>query len=80
MLRHGARQNIFANDKAFAYRRSDGNDSLIVALNLSELEQTFELPLIDSVILFTTGPGCAIQMEGGRKGIFLPAYSGAMIQ
>ncbi len=80
VLRHGARENIFASDKAFAYRRTDGSSSLITAINLSEQEQTIELPLTDPVILFATGQGCAIQVEGGRKGIVLPAFSGAVIQ
>ena len=80
VLRHGARQNIFASDKAFAYRRTDNHSSLITAINLSEQEQTVELPLTDPEILFATGPGCTIQIEGGRKGIVLPAFSGAVIQ
>jgi cyclomaltodextrinase / maltogenic alpha-amylase / neopullulanase len=79
-LRYGARQNIFADEKVFAYRRSKGNNSLIIALNLSERKQTIELPLTDPVILFTTGPGFAIQIEGGRKEIVLPPYGGAVLQ
>jgi glycosidase len=80
VLSRGSRQNIFASDKAFAYRRSDQNGSLIIALNLSEQEQTVELPLTEPVILFEAGPGCAIRIEGGRKGIVIPALNGAIVQ
>jgi cyclomaltodextrinase / maltogenic alpha-amylase / neopullulanase len=80
VLRHGARQNIFASDKAFAYRRTDSNTSLITTINLSAEEQTIELPLTEPVIPFATSPGCAIQLEGGRKGIVLPAFSGAVVK
>jgi cyclomaltodextrinase / maltogenic alpha-amylase / neopullulanase len=79
-LRHGVRENIFASNKAFAYRRTDNNSSLIIAINLSGQEQIIELPLTDPVILFTTDPGCALQVEGGRKGIVLPGFSGAVIK
>jgi cyclomaltodextrinase / maltogenic alpha-amylase / neopullulanase len=79
-LRRGTRQTIFANEKAFAYQRTDENSSLITALNLSEQEQIIELPLLDPVILFATEPGCVIQTKADRKGIVLPAHSGAVIQ
>jgi cyclomaltodextrinase / maltogenic alpha-amylase / neopullulanase len=80
VLRKGIRQNVFANDKIFAYRRTDEKSSLIIALNLSEQEQAVELPFTEPVILFATGPGCTIQIEGGRKEIYLPAYGGVVIK
>jgi cyclomaltodextrinase / maltogenic alpha-amylase / neopullulanase len=80
VLRRGTRQTIFANEKALAYRRTDEEESLITVFNLSEQEQTIELPLNDPVILFDTGPGSTIQIRAGRKAIVLPAYSGAVVK
>jgi glycosidase len=80
VLRRGTRQNIFADGSVLAYRRTDENSSLITTINLSEREQIVEVPLTDPVILFATGSGCAIQIEGGRKGIVLPGLSGAVIK
>jgi cyclomaltodextrinase / maltogenic alpha-amylase / neopullulanase len=79
-LRRGTRQNIFADEKTLTYRRTDEQESLITALNLSAQEQTIELPLTDPVILLATDPGCSLRIEGGRKGIVLPAFSGAVIR
>ena len=79
-LRSGTRQTILSDEKVLAYRREVGNERLITVLNLSEQEAIIELEIVDPVLLFTTSPECAIQIEGGRKGLVLPGLSGAVVK
>ena len=79
-LKRGIRQNIFANEKILVYRRTDEQGSLVTALNLSEQEQTVELELAESFILFATSPECRVELAGGKRRIHLPALGGMLIK
>jgi glycosidase len=78
-LRRGARATIHADDKLFAYRRSEDVESLVTVLNLSEQEVSLELDLTESAAAFITGSGCRVQAEGGKKRIILPSFGGIVI-
>jgi hypothetical protein len=43
-LRRGDRRTVVADTEVFAYERSAGDDSVLVALNFSERPQRRELP------------------------------------
>ena len=82
-LRGGRRTNIHMDDNVLAYRRSDGTESLVTALNLSEQETSLELDggnaATGSALAFATGPECKIQTEGRAKRIVLPPFGGIVL-
>jgi len=79
-LRHGTRETIFANEKVIAYRRKDGDDSVVCVMNVSEDETELELDIPESNLLFVTSSECRIQVEGSLKRIFIPAFGGMIIK
>ena len=79
-LRCGTRENIFATDTILAYRRSDGNNSIVCVMNISDTASEVELELTGSTPLLSTHSDCRIQVAGGKKRIFLPPHSGMIIQ
>ncbi len=78
-LRRGTRTNLHVDDKVLAYRRSEGTESLVIVLNLSEQETSLELALTESVPVFATGPECKIQVEGRAQRIILPPFGGLVL-
>ena len=53
-LQQGTRQTLYADERVFAYRRSDGEDSLVTFLNISNAEASLELELAESASAFVT--------------------------
>ena len=78
-LRQGTRETLYAHEKIFAYRRSNGKESLVTVLNISNEEASLELELAESTAAFVTNPECKIQEEGEKKRLFLPPYSGMIV-
>lgn len=79
-LRHGTRENIFVTEEVLVFRRADGNESLLCALNISEKATEFELEVAESSPRLTTNSGCRIQAEGRVKRFFLPPFSGMLVK
>ncbi|HKG53666.1 MAG TPA: DUF3459 domain-containing protein, partial [Anaerolineales bacterium] len=79
-LRRGTRTTIFSDEQRFAYRRSEGSETLVILLNISEHETTFELELTESTLAFATSAECKIQGEGRAKQIILPPFGGIVLQ
>jgi cyclomaltodextrinase / maltogenic alpha-amylase / neopullulanase len=79
-LRTGTRQTLLADEKIFAYRRTDAAKSLVTILNLSEQETAIELELKESTPVFATAAECKVQEAGGKKRIVLPALGGVVIE
>ena len=79
-LRRGTRFNIYAGDKILAYRRNEGGESLVTVLNISEQEASLELELAESTPAFMTSSESKIQLEGTRKRITLPRFSGIVLR
>lgn len=63
-LRSGTRKTLHADEKIFAYRRSDGEENLVTVLNISNEEASVELELVESALAFATSLECRIQGEG----------------
>ncbi len=78
-LRGGARTNLHVDGKILAYRRSDGRESLVIALNPSEREASLELEGTESAAAFATGPECRVQAKGGAQRIVLPPFGGMIL-
>ncbi len=78
-LRQGTRETLYADEKIFAYRRSNGEESLVTILNISNEEASLELELAESTSAFATNPECKIQEEGEKKRVFLPPFSGMIV-
>jgi cyclomaltodextrinase len=78
-LRHGTRVTLHADEKIFAYRRSNGEESLVTILNISNEETSLELELTESVPAFATSPECRIYNEGSKKRLVLPLFGGMVI-
>jgi hypothetical protein len=62
------------------YRRSDGAESLIIVLNISEEAASLEIELTESTLAFATSPECKVHDEGRRKRIVLPPFGGVVLQ
>jgi len=78
-LRRGTRETLHADEKRFAYRRSDGKESLVIVLNISDSENSLELELTGSTLAFATSPECRIQDERGKMRLILPPFGGMVI-
>ncbi len=78
-LRHGSRSTIYADDHVLAYRRIDGEESLVTVLSISEQETALELELTESTPAFATSPECKLQDEGSRKRIVLSPFGGIVL-
>jgi glycosidase len=79
-LTHGTRETIFANEDILAYRRTDGANSILCVMNVSEKESELELDIEESTLLLGTSSDCRIQVQGGKKRILLPAFSGLILK
>lgn len=79
-LRYGTRETILAAEEILVYRRADGNESLLCALNISEKAMEFELEVAESSPRLMTNPNCRIQAEGGKKRFILPPFSGMLVK
>jgi len=79
-LRRGTRSTIFSDEKILVYRRSDGDESLVTTLSVSEQEVSLEIETTESTLAFATNPECKVQNEAGRKRIILPPFSGLVLQ
>ena len=79
-LTHGTRETIFANENILAYRRADGENSVLCVMNVSEKEAELELDIPESNILLGTSSEPRIQAEGGKKQIFLPPLGGVILK
>ncbi|GAB4460305.1 MAG: alpha-amylase family glycosyl hydrolase [Anaerolineales bacterium] len=79
-LRHGRRETILAAEETLVYRRANGNESLLCALNISEKAAEFEVEAAESSIRLATNSNCRIQAEGSRKRFFLPPFSGMIVR
>jgi glycosidase len=79
-LTHGTRETIFANEDILAYRRTDGANSILCVMNVSEKESKLELDVEESTLLLGTSSDCRIQVQGGKKRILLPAFSGLILK
>jgi len=78
-LRRGTRTNIHVDDQVLAYRRSDGTESLVSVLNLSERETSLELELTESAPVFVTSSECKVQDKGRTQRIVLPPFGGMIL-
>jgi glycosidase len=74
-LQTGPRQTFHADDCTVAYIRSDGERSLLIALNLSDQPQTISLPALWTRTLFATDPQAKLQ----KGKIHLPPLVGAVL-
>jgi glycosidase len=79
-LRRGTRTTLFSDDKLLVYRRSDQEENIVIALNISKQEVSFELELKESALAFATSPECAVQNSGSRERIILPPFGGIVLQ
>jgi cyclomaltodextrinase len=79
-LKRGTRLNIFADENILVYRRTDEQEGLVTALNLSEQRQSLELDLAESAILLATGPECSVEPAGRKTRIILPALGGILLK
>ncbi|HUF00062.1 MAG TPA: alpha-amylase family glycosyl hydrolase [Anaerolineales bacterium] len=79
-LRRRIRTNIYVDDKVMAYRRSNGEESLVAVLNVSEQEAVIELEFTESTPVFATSPECDMQAADGEKRLVLPPFSGMVLQ
>jgi len=79
-LTHGSRQTIFVTKEVLVYRRLDGANSVLCAMNISDHATDFELAIKESNLLLGTNSNCTIQVEGGKKRISLPAFSGMILK
>jgi cyclomaltodextrinase len=79
-LRRGNRATIFSDDKLLVYRRVDGAESLVIGLNISEQEASFELELREASLAFATGSECKVQDAGRARRIVLPPFGGVVLR
>ena len=79
-LAHGRRENIYATEEILVYRRADGGNSILCAMNISEKAMEFELEVAETSPRLMTNSNCRIQAEGSRKRIFLPPFSGMIVK
>jgi len=79
-LTRGTRKNIFVTDDILAYRRTDGEKSIVCVMNISEKLSELELDITESTLLLSTSSDCRIQVAGGKKRILLPPHSGMILK
>ncbi|HXF86551.1 MAG TPA: alpha-amylase family glycosyl hydrolase [Anaerolineales bacterium] len=79
-LRHGTRRNVFASETLLAYRRVQGQESVLCVMNVSDREAEWEMEITESSPLLMTHSGCRIQAEGRVKRLFLPPFSGILLK
>jgi len=79
-LVHGKRETVLATEEVLAYRRVDEDNSILCVMNISEKPAEFELDVTESNPLLMTKSECRIQVEGGKKRIFLPPFSGMIVK
>ena len=79
-LRRGTRETILATDEILAYRRVEGNSTILCVMNVSEQTADFELDISESTPLLATSSECGIQIEGKKKRVSLPPFSGMIIK
>ncbi|HET6822692.1 MAG TPA: alpha-amylase family glycosyl hydrolase [Anaerolineales bacterium] len=78
-LRQGTRETLHADERTFAYRRSNGEESPVTVLNISDSENSLELKITESTLAFATSPECRIQDEGGKMRLVLPPLGGMVL-
>jgi cyclomaltodextrinase / maltogenic alpha-amylase / neopullulanase len=78
-LRYGTRVTIHADDNLLAYRRSDGEESLVTILNVSNDESSLALEITESTLIFATSSECQIRSEAGVQQLVLPSFGGMVI-
>lgn len=78
-LRRGSRKTLYADEKTFAYRRSDDEKSLVTVLNVSNEETSRSLELTESTLKFATSPECRMQLEEGKMRLSLPPFGGMVL-
>ncbi|HSO14066.1 MAG TPA: alpha-amylase family glycosyl hydrolase, partial [Anaerolineales bacterium] len=79
-LVQGRRETILATEETIAYRRVDGENTILCVMNISEKASEVELDCGESSPLLMTNSECRIQSEGGKKRIFLPPFSGMILK
>jgi glycosidase len=79
-LVHGKRETLLASEEVLAYRRADGNNSILCVMNISEKVSELELDITESNLLLTTNSECRIQAEGSLKRLLLPPFSGMIVK
>lgn len=79
-LVQGRRETILATEETLAYRRVDGENTILCVMNISEKASEVELDCGESSPLLMTNSECRIQSEGGKKRIFLPPFSGMILK
>jgi glycosidase len=79
VLRQGTRETFHADEQTLAYRRRNGEASLVTVLNISDEEASLALELAESTAAFATNAECKIQEKGEKKHIVLPPYSGMVV-
>jgi len=80
VLNHGTRETIFANEEILAYRRINGEDSVVCVMNVSEKALELDLDMPESKLLLGTSSECRIQDAGSGKRIVLPAFGGMIVK
>ena len=79
-LRGGTRVTLHADERIFVYRRSNGEESLVTILNISNEETSREPDITESAPVFATSSDCRLEKEGGTKRIILPPFGGMVLQ
>jgi glycosidase len=79
-LTQGKRETVLATEETLAYRRMDGDNSILCLFNISEKPSEVELEVAESNSLLMTNSECRIQIEGRTKRFFLPPFSGMIIK
>lgn len=79
-LTQGKRETVLATEEILAYRRMDGDNSILCLFNISEKPSEVELEVAESNSLLMTNSECSIQIEGRMKRFLLPPFSGMIIK
>jgi glycosidase len=79
-LTHGTRETVLATEEVLAYRRMEGENSILCVMNISEKPSDLELEIAESIPLLMTNSECRIQSDGRLKRIFLPPFSGMIVK
>ena len=79
-LTRGSRETIFVTKEVLAYRRIEGSNSVVCVMNIADKPSELELDIAESSLLLGTSSECRIQVEGGKKRIFLVPFSGMILK
>jgi glycosidase len=78
-LRRGERTTLLADGNVLAFRRGEGDQAVVAALNTGTQSAALALPGPETRIALATSARCELEARGGEVRLRLPALGGVML-